>query len=219
VGKRGDELPEELRRAETRLERIRQAKRELEEEARPAGQAKKKPADDEQGGSDSGCDPAGGSALPSHQVPTTSEGKPTAKAQRNFTDPDSRVMVGNDQGFIQGYNAQIVVDDAHQVIVAQAVTNQPPDNEHAIPLLIQTRDNCGRAPDKPSLDAGYYSADNVFGLAGRLVGHHRQSNGGRRLEHIRPVAGGLGPIRRQTPLGPAVQSPSPAGGARRCALR
>jgi hypothetical protein len=97
-------------------------------------------------------------------VPTLTEGKPTAKAQRNFTDPDSRVMVGNDQGFIQGYNAQVVVDDAHQVIVAQAVTNQPPDSEHAIPLLIQTRNNCGRPPDKASMDAGHYSADNVFGL-------------------------------------------------------
>jgi transposase len=164
VGKRGDELPEELRRAETRLERIRQAKHELEEEALHAEQPKKKSDDDDHGGSDSGCDPARGPALPSHQVPTTSEGKPTDKAQRNFTDPDSRVMVGNDKGFIQGYNAQIVVDDAHQVIVAQAVTNQPPDNEHAIPLLVQTRDNCGRAPDKASMDAGYYSANNVFGL-------------------------------------------------------
>jgi transposase len=164
TGRRGDELPEELRRTETRLERIRQAKQQLEEEARQAEGPKKKPDDDDHGGSDSGCDPMGGPALPSHQVPTTSQGKPTEKAQRNFTDPDSRVMVGNDKGFIQGYNAQIVVDDAHQVIVAQAVTNQPPDNEHAIPLLVQTRNNCGRAPDKASLDAGYYSADNVFGL-------------------------------------------------------
>jgi hypothetical protein len=74
-------------------------------------------------------------------VPSEADGSPTAKAQRNFTDPESRIMVDGDGAFVQAYNAPIVVDDATQVTVAQALTNPPPDAEHALPLLALTRDN------------------------------------------------------------------------------
>jgi transposase len=158
--KRGDELPAELSRATTRLERLRAAKRELEDEAKLAHEQAKKKAPS--GGSSSGSD--GGPELPSHRVPREEDGSPTAKAQRNFTDPDSRIMVDGEGAFVQAYNAQIVVDDATQVIVAQALTNQPPDSEHARPLLEQARDNCGSAPTRASLDAGYFSEKNVLGL-------------------------------------------------------
>jgi hypothetical protein len=152
----GDELPEELLRAETRLERIRALRAELEAEAKAQVEdhsVRNNDDDDEPSAS-------GSSALPEHQIPTDAEGKPTPKAQRNFTDGDSRIMKST-EGFIQGWNCQVAVDAEHQVIVAQADTNQPPDVEHLVPQLEQVRDNCGRAPVKTLADAGYYSAANV----------------------------------------------------------
>lgn len=65
--------------------------------------------------------------LPKHRPPTTTDGTPKPQAQRNFTDPDSRIMESGG-AFLQGFNCQAVVDSGHQVIVAASVTNQPPDN-------------------------------------------------------------------------------------------
>jgi len=185
--KRGDELPAELSRASTRLERLRAAKRELEEEAKLAHeQAKKK---DPSGGSSSGSQ--GGSELPAHRVPSEDDGSPTAKAQRNFTDPESRIMVDGDGAFVQAYNAQIVVDDATQVIVAQALTNQPPDTEHALPLLELARDNCGGVPTRASMDAGYFSENNVLGLLGLRIDPFIAIS---RQKHGQPVPIHRGPL-------------------------
>lgn len=69
-------------------------------------------------------------------------------------------MKTND-GFVQGYNAQIAVDDLSQIIVAQALTNQPPDVEHLVPMVEQIVDNCGAAPRLLTADSGYYSERNV----------------------------------------------------------
>jgi hypothetical protein len=72
--------------------------------------------------------------MPTRGLPSNAQGKPSPKAQRNFTDPDSHVMkCGN--GYIQGYNAQAAVDSKHQVIVAIGVSNQAPDVEHLVPML------------------------------------------------------------------------------------
>lgn len=155
VGRRGDELPEELQRAETRLKRIREAKKALEAEARQQHEEAKKAKDH-----DDPPPPPTETPLPKHKIPTTDEGKPTPKAQRNFTDPESRIMKTGD-GYVQGYNCQAMVDAEHQVIVAQAVTNQPPDAEHLVPMLVQTVANCGAKPEKLLADAGYYSEANA----------------------------------------------------------
>lgn len=152
--RRGDELPEELRRAETRLARIRELKAELEAEAKAQRQAAKNHDDDEPPSA------GGPTELPEHQIPTTQDGTPVPKAQRNFTDAESRIMKTGD-GYVQGYNAQAVVDGEHQVIVAQAVTNQPPDVQHFAPMVEQTIANCEEIPDKLSADAGYFSEENV----------------------------------------------------------
>lgn len=155
AGRKGDELPEELQRAQNRLKKIREAKAALEAEAKQ-GKA------EEQAAKDNDDPPPGAreTRLPKHKVPTTAEGNPTDKAQRNFTDPDSRIMKTGD-GYVQGYNCQVVVDAAHQIIVAEAVTNQPPDPEHLVPLLVKTVDNCGAKPEKLIGDAGYFSENNV----------------------------------------------------------
>src|SRR5205085_4256722 len=110
----------------------------------------------------------GPTALPSHQVPRQKGGTPEDKAQRNFTDGDSRIMKTGD-GFIQGYNCQAVVDGEHQIILAPAVTNQPPDCEHFVPMLEAVIENCGRAPDHMSADAGYFSEANVVAAHERGV--------------------------------------------------
>jgi transposase len=152
--KRGDELPEDLRRAESRIARIRAAKAALEAEAKAQLEAEKKQGDDDD-------PPAGGvTPLPHHRIPRDTEGKPTPKAQRNFTDAESRIQKTGD-GFVQGYNCQAAVDEGHQIIVAQAVTNQPPDVEHFTPMLEQVVANCGEASEKSTADAGYFSEQNV----------------------------------------------------------
>lgn len=98
--------------------------------------------------------------LPHHRVASTPEGKPTDKAQRNFTDPDSRIMK-RDGAYMQGYNGQALVDEEHQIIIASATTNQAPDQQHLPPLVEQGRDNCGRYPDAFLADAGYWDAKHV----------------------------------------------------------
>jgi transposase/IS5 family transposase len=134
---RGDELPPELRRRETRLARIREAKAALEREAR------------ERTG-----DPAA---------------VPEPKAQRNFTDPESRIMHSKPDGWIYGYNPQIAVDDGHQVIVATTLSADPADTA-ALPALVdQIETNTGRRPKKLLADAGYASDDNLAHLEERGI--------------------------------------------------
>ena len=138
--KRGDELPEELSFRESRLRKIREAKAALEAEA----QAVADQAEDE------------GRNRP---------GAPDDKAQRNFTDPDSRIMPGpGGRDFQQSYNCQAVVDQEHQVIVATRATNQPSDKQQAATMIEETISNVGTVPKEVSADAGYYSAKAVEGL-------------------------------------------------------
>ena len=92
-------------------------------------------------------------------------GVPDDKAQRNFTDPDSRIMPGpGGRDFQQSYNCQAVVDNAHQVIVAARATNQPSDKGQAVSMIEETVNNTGAVPKEVSADAGYYSAKEVDGL-------------------------------------------------------
>jgi transposase len=153
--KRGDELPEDLRHTESRLAKLRAAKAELEAEAKALAEAEKTRQDD-----DDEPPPGGSTPLPTHRVPHEPDGTPKPKAQRNFSDPDSRIQKTGD-GFVQGYNCQAAVDDAHQVIVAEAVTNQAPDVEHLPPMLEQVVANCGAAPVHLTADTGYFSEKNV----------------------------------------------------------
>ena len=158
--KRGDELPDELARAVSRLAKIREAKAALEAEARAARKAEEaeKQRDDDE------APPSGPTPLPAHRVQSEQDGTPKPKAQRNFTDPESRIQRTKD-GFVQGFNAQVAVDEGHQIIVAQALTNQPPDVEHFVPLLEQVIENCGEAPGFMTADAGYFSEENIFRAA------------------------------------------------------
>ena len=136
--KRGDELPEELAFRERRLEKIREAMAALEAEAQAAA---------EQAEAEGGKHP----------------GVPDDKAQRNFTDTESRIIPApGGKDFLQAYNCQAVVDSAHQVIVAARATNQTSsDKQQAAAMIEETIDNVGAVPREVSADAGYYSAKAV----------------------------------------------------------
>ena len=87
---------------------------------------------------------------------------PDDQAQRNFTDPDSRIMPGpGGRDFQQSYNCQAVVDSAHQVIVAARATNQASDKQQAVFMVEEAIGNMGAVPREVSADAGYYSAKRV----------------------------------------------------------
>lgn len=162
-GKRGDELPKDLERKESRLKKIREAKAALELQAREraeaeAAEVRRRLAERAEQEAKTGKKIAG--RVP--QVPDEKEAKPEAKAQRNFTDPDSRIMVdGATKGWVQGYNAQAAVDDAHQIIVAADLVQDTNDKQQLVPMMAQVHENMGRLPENVSADAGYFSEQAV----------------------------------------------------------
>ena len=150
--RRGEEMPDWVADKQQRLAKIRAAKSALEAEAQAARRGEDSPPDD-------GPGTAGGTPEPA-PVPD--------KAQRNFTDPESRIMKTKD-GFIQSYNAQAAVDSQAQVIVAYQLTNSSTDQAQLAPLVTAVRANTGRNPDEVSADAGYCSAANLRTLARRRI--------------------------------------------------
>ncbi len=94
---------------------------------------------------------------------------PKPKAQRNFTDPDSRIMRSKPDGWIQGYNAQAIVDEAHQVIVATSLTADTTDTGSLPELVDQVETNTGRRPRRFLADAGYQSDTNLRHLEDRKI--------------------------------------------------
>ncbi len=153
--KRGDELPVELAHREGRLKKIREAKTELEREAREEAETKKREAEAKRAEKD-----------PRGRKPHEIDPTPKDKAQKNFTDPDSRIMPqsGDRRAFMQGYNCQAAVDGKKQVIVAADVVQQTNDSLQAEPMLEQVEANTGEVPSKASMDTGYFSKDNVTAL-------------------------------------------------------
>jgi transposase len=155
--KRGDEMPAWAADKQKRLEKIRAAKAALEAEAKAAAAEKRATqGDDDDDASKSGRKPKPVAAAPDD------------KAQRNFTDPDSRIMKTKD-GFIQGYNAQAAVDGEAQIIVAQELTNAANDQAQLVPLLDQIKANLRQNPDEASADAGYCSEANLKTLKRRRI--------------------------------------------------
>lgn len=156
--RRGDELPDELKFRRNRLEKIRQAKQELEAEARAAAQ---KQQEEKHAKQKAKAEARG--AEPPEPVPPGQVAQPEEKAQKNFTDPDSRIMLdGATKSFEQSYNCQAVVDGHAQVIVAAQVTQQANDKEQVKPLVEAMKANLqDRKPAELSADAGYFSEANV----------------------------------------------------------
>lgn len=156
--RRGDEPPDWMRDKQARLARIRAAKAELEAEAQQAQAARPAPP----------CDPDGNPKPRPGRVPQHPPGQPKPKAQRNFTDSESRIMKGRD-GFIQAYNAQAAVDADAQIIVAHRLTNNGSDQDALLALLDAVAETTGEMPNEVSADNGFCSEANLEGLINRKV--------------------------------------------------
>jgi transposase len=160
--KRGDEMPDWVADKQKRLEKIREAKAELEAEAKAAAQEemrRREKSEDErkaQGRKKNG------------KTPAPPKEEPEGKTQRNFTDPESRILKTKD-GYIQGYNAQAAVDGKAQIILAHTLTQSMSDQDQLVPLIDGIKDNLGRTPKEASADAGYLSEANLAALAEREV--------------------------------------------------
>jgi transposase len=160
----GDELPEELQRRESRLQKIREAKESLEQAAKERAElhraeVKEKLAEREEEEQRTGKKKRGRKP----QAPDPEQATPEDTDQRNFVDPESRIMPdgANKGSFVQGYNAQIAVDSTSQVIVAAEVTQETNDKKQLLPMVGQIEKNLQQKPEKISADTGYFSAANV----------------------------------------------------------
>lgn len=150
--RRGDELPAELAYREGRLKKIREAKEALEREAKEEAEAQKRER--------AAREAAGPVRGPKPQEPDPT---PAPKSQKNFTDPESRIMASptEKKGFVQAYNCQAAVDEKRQIIVAADVTQQANDKRQAVPMLKQVACNAGAVPGKTLADAGYFSGKTI----------------------------------------------------------
>jgi transposase len=195
--KRGDELPEELQRRETRLGKIKEAKKVVEQRARDQAAEAGKSAEE------------------------AKLAKPDDKDQYNFTDPESRIMKGGD-GFVQGYNAQAAVEPTLLLIVGQTVTEAANDKKQLMPMVELIEQQSGQRPEAILADNGYCSEENLEHLPERkiegFIATGKQKHGEHRLPAKRgPLPKGATKVDRmkrklQTKVGKAVYA------ARKCVV-
>jgi transposase len=176
LDKRGDELPEELSRRESRLARIQEAKKALETQALEAARAEEARRDTE----DEERRQAG--ETPRKRKPVDPAPKP--KAQYNFTDPESKIMKVSNKGFDQCGNAQAVANE-EQIIMAADVTPQANDKRQVVPMVEQSQENLQAAGVDEKIgafdaDTGYFSEENVSYLEGEQIDPHIATE---RLKH------------------------------------
>jgi transposase len=183
-GKRGDELPKELARRESRLQKIREAKAALEAEAKEQARVEAAEAQaklDERARQEAETGKKTPGRAP--EVHDPADAKPEPKAQRNFTDPESRIMPDGAQkgAFVQGYNVQIAVDAEAQIIVACDITQQANDKLQLVPMAKKVHENLGRLADVNSADAGFFSeaavTNPIFASVALLVPPNRDKLG------------------------------------------
>lgn len=170
--RRGDELPGEIGRRQDRLARIEEALARLEAEAKEQADAQRQERAEQQAQRE-----AQGKSKRGGREPKPIDETPADKAQTNFTDPEAKIMKVSNKGFDYCYNAQVMVDEESQIIVAGDVTPKANDKQQATPLAKQTQENLAAAgietPKQAdgseakipcSADSGYYSETNVTDL-------------------------------------------------------
>jgi transposase len=190
--RRGDELPDELKRREGRLAKIREAKARLEAKARAEAEEEQCRRDEEQAKREAEGRQRRG------KEPAPIDSTPEDKAQTNFTDPEAKIMKQSNKGFDYSYNAQAVVDGAEQIIVAAEVTSAANDKQQAVPMAQAALDNLNAAGiDRPTgadgtpvpipntADTGYFSKEAVEGLEKMGIDPHLAT--GRQKHHEAPV--------------------------------
>jgi len=180
--RQGDELPAWVANKAERLERIREAKAALEREAAEKAAEAEKTAESKKPKKSKKKDDDEDPPRPPEPP------KPEPKAQRNFTDPESRIMPTKN-GFEQCYNAQAGVDAKAQVIVACDVVNTSADCPQLLGMVDQVRANLGRKPAACSADAGFCSEANLAGLQKRHIRAYiatgRQKHGSEAATHAK----------------------------------
>ena len=160
--KRGDEMPDWASDKAKRLAKIQEAMAALEADAKLAAEEERRiEAEKQQQRNAEGRKKPGKPAAP---LPD----EPDPKAQRNFTDPDSRIMKSK-EGFVQAYNAQAAVDAEAQIIVAHELTQCGSDQGQLVPLVEAIENNLGRKPEQASADSGYCSEPNLKALVARGI--------------------------------------------------
>jgi transposase len=168
VDGRDVDLPAELDRREKRLARLQAARAQIEAEAadkaRAAAEKTERRSQDRAGVTDEDKVAEAGQKA-------AAGAKPKPKAQANFTDPDSRIMKMGTGAYAQAYNAQAVVDDAHQIITAADITDRASDCPSYTQMLDQSAENTGAHPRQAVVDAGYCSDANLGAAAARQANH------------------------------------------------
>jgi len=163
VGRRGDELPKELANTESRLKRIDAALTKLRETAHAGAAEQVKSAQEEAEARarelvKTGKKGRGRKAKAKNAAQIEADLFASDKLRINLTDPDSHLMRdGATKAIVQGYNAQIVVDCEHQIIVAAEVTQQANDKQQLVPMLEKVVENLGKSPAQACADTGYFS--------------------------------------------------------------
>lgn len=182
---RGDEMPDWVADKQKRLEKIAEAKAALEADAKAAAEAEtRRRAEAEKTRIAEGRKKSG-------RTPAPPKSEPDGKAQRNFTDPESRILKTRD-GFIQGYNAQAAVDAKAQIIVAHGLTPGQSDQGQLVPLLDAIAADLGRQPKEVSADSGYCSEANLAALAERgIAGYIAVARAKHAADAKRKIAGPL----------------------------
>jgi len=195
--RRGDELPDELKRREDRLAKIREAKARLEAEACVKAKAEQQRRDEEQAQREAEGRKRRG------KKPAPVDATPEDKSQTNFTDPEAKIMKQSNKGFDYSYNAQAVVDAENQIIVAAEVTNQANDKQQGVPMAQAALANIAaaqiarptnadgtKAPIPNTADAGYFSEEAVAKLETMGIDPHIATGRQKHHEAAAPLAEG-----------------------------
>lgn len=185
-GKKGNDLPKELKFRQSRLQKIKEAKKALEEEAKAETASKQKEYEAKKAAYDKKSGRRGRpSQPPSDQI--------DPKKQRNFTDPESRIMpISGGKSFVQGYNCQAAVDQEAQLIIGAHVTQATNDKQQVLPLIADIVGNIGwQFPKVISADAGYFSEENCRTLAALDVDAYIATG---KMKHGETVLAPRGPI-------------------------
>lgn len=181
---RGDEMPDWMADKQKRLAKIAEAKAALEADAKVAAEEETRRRAEAEGKRLAEGRKKG-------KTPKPPKAEPDGKTQRNFTDPQSRILKTRD-GFIQGYNAQVAVDATAQIIVAHGLTPGQSDQNQLVPLVDAIADDLGRKPKEVSADSGYCSEANLAALAERgIAGYLAVGRAKHAAEPKRKIAGPL----------------------------
>jgi len=156
---RGDEMPPWVKEKAKRLAKIREAKAALEEEARQEARALAEKLEEKRRKGDPRIGPRQKERL---------QGIPEQKAQRNFTDPESRLLRVGDT-YVQGYNCQAAVDAQSQVVVGQRVGGCQDDQRAFLVVVDEIETELGQRPRELSADSNYCSESNLAGLNERGI--------------------------------------------------